>query len=149
MKFLKPMLAVVLMSPAILAFSQSYSDFIVIDRIADNYAQLESEYSDQANVYWTDESSPNAIEQISNTASTLHIENLHIYAPTKPGAIVFNSIAITTHNLDELAEQLSEWSNLVTHQVVIHSEVVFAGDDGILLKQRLEEITGLVFTMQN
>jgi hypothetical protein len=149
MKFLKPILVVILMSPAILAFSQTYSDFIVIDKIADNYAQLESEFSGQANVYWPDGSSPNAIEQISITASTLQIENLHIYAPTKPGAIVFNSIAITTRNLDELAEQLSVWSNLVTHQVVIHSEVVFTGDDGILLKQRLEEITGLVFTMQN
>ena len=149
MKFLKPILVFILMSPAILAFSQTYSEFIVIDIIADNYAQLESEFSGQANVYWTDGNSPNAIEQISLTVSTLQIENLHIYAPTKPGAIVFNSIAITNHNLDELAEQLSAWSNLVTSQVVIHSEVVFTGDQGLLLKQRLEEITGLVFTMQN
>ncbi len=149
MKFLKPILVVILMSPAILAFSQTYSDFIVIDMIAQNYEELESEFRGQANVYWTDSSSPNAIEQISLTASTLQIENLHIYAPTKPGAIVFNSIAITNHNLDELAEQLAAWSNLVTSQVVIHSEVVFTGDEGLLLKQRLEEITGLVFTMQN
>ena len=149
MKLLKSILVVILMSPAILAFSQTYSDFIVIDRIADNYAQLKTEFSGQANVYWTNGNSPNAIEQIANTASTLQIENLHIYAPTKQGAIVFNSIAITTHTLDELAEQLSVWNNLVTHQVVIHSEVVFTGDQGLLLKQRLEEITGLVFTMQN
>jgi len=149
MKLFKPILAVILMCPATLSFSQTYSDFIVIDRIADNYAQLKTEFSGQANVYWTDGNSPNAIEQISNTASTLQIENLHIYAATKPGAIVFNSIAITTQNLDELAEQLSVWSNLVTHQVVIHSEVVFTGDEGILLKQRLEDITDLIFTMQN
>jgi len=149
MKFLKPILVIVLMCPVVLAFSQTYSDFIVIDEIAENYAQLESEFSGQANVYWTDANSPNAIEQISLTASTLQIENLHIYVPTKPGAIVFNSIAITNHNLDELTEHLSAWNYLVTTQVVIHSEVVFTGEEGILLKQRLEEITGLVFTMQN
>ena len=149
MRFLKHILLVLFMGPVMPVFSQTYSNFIVIDKIADNYAQLKSEFGGRENVYWTDGNTPNAIKQISVTASTLQIENLHIYVPTKPGAIVFNSIAITNQNLDELAEQLSEWSNLVTRKVVIHSEVVFTREEGILLKQRLEEITGLVFTMQN
>ena len=140
MKFLKTVFAIMLMCPMGLAFSQSYTDFIVIDEIADNYSQLESEFSGQSNVYWTDGDSPTAIAQISNTGREIQIENLHIYVPTKPGAIVFSSIAITNQNIDELAQQLSAWSNLVTSQVVIHSEIVFTGDKGILLKQRLEEI---------
>ena len=77
------------------------------------------------------------------------IENLHIYAPTKPGAIVFSSIAITSYDVEEAAEELKALSNFVGNSVVIHSEVVFNGDEGQLLKQKLEEITGLLFTTQN
>jgi len=149
MKFSKTIFAFILLCPIGLAFSQSYTDYFVIDEIAQNYEELEAEYIGQTNVYWTDGNSINAIEQISNAANTVQVENLHIYVPTKPGAIVFSSIAITTLNIDELAEQLTTWSNVVGKQVVIHSDVVFTGAQGILLKQRLEEITGLAFTMQN
>ena len=145
MKISKTIFAIIFMCPMVHAFSQSYSDFIVIDEIVENITQLKAEFDDQPN----DGTSLNAIKQISNAAEMLQIENLHIYVPTKPGAIVFNSIAITTINVDDLAEELKEWSNVVTNQVVIHSEVVFTGDEGNLLKQRLEEITGLVFTTQN
>ena len=149
MKISKTIFAIIFMCPMVHAFSQSYSDFIVIDEIVENITQLKAEFDDQPNVYWTDGTSLHAIKQISNAAELLQIENLHIYVATKPGAIVFNSIAITTINVDDLAEELKEWSNVVANQVVIHSEVVFTGDEGNLLKQRLEEITGLVFTTQN
>ena len=79
----------------------------------------------------------------------LQIEDLHIYVLTKPGAIVFNSIAVTPNNVNDLSADLKTWSKNVSNQVVIHSEVVFAGDEGILLKQSLEDITGLIFTTQN
>ena len=148
MKISKTIFAIILMCPIVPAFSQSFSNFIVIDEIAENMTQLKSEFSDQANVYWTDGTALNAIEQISNAAKLLQIENLHIYVPTKPGAIVLSSIAITSDNVGDVAEHLTAWSNIVTNQVVIHSEVVFTGDEGNLLKQRLEEITGLVFTTQ-
>ena len=149
MKSSKAIFVIMFMSSVALSFSQSYTDFIVVDEIADNYAQLETEFRGQPNVYWTDGSSLNTIAQISNASGALQIENLHIYVPTKPGAIVFSSIAITTTNIDEMEADLKVWSKVVTGNVVIHSEVVFTGDDGTLLKQRLEEITGLVFTTQN
>jgi len=130
------------------AFSQSKSEFIIIDEIADNVEQLKSEFSDQSNVYVTDGIAPNALGQISNSVKTLQIEDLHIYVLTKPGAIVFNSIAITTNNLEEWSTDLEAWSGIVSDKVVIHSEVVFTGEEGTLLKQRLEDISGLVFTTQ-
>jgi len=87
--------------------------------------------------------------QISNSLENLKIEDLHIYVLTKPGAIIFNSIDVTTDNVDDLSDDLKILNRYVTNQVVIHSTIVFSGDEGILLKQRLEEITGLVFTTQN
>lgn len=149
MKTSRILFAIILLCPIISTFSQSYTDFFVIDEITKNHSQLQAEFDNRSNVYWTDGTTVNAVEQISNAARGLQIENLHIYAPTKPGALVFNSMAITSYNVDELADLLRTWSNVVTKQVVIHSEVVFTGDEGTLLKQRLEEITGLVFTTQN
>jgi hypothetical protein len=142
-------LSVILLFSMASAFSQDYKSFIVIDEIAEDLDQLKSEFANQSNVYFIKGFTPNAIEQFSTASENLQIEELHIYAATKPGAIVFNSIAITSGSLIELTPALKEWSKVVSNKVVIHSEVVFTGDEGILLKQQLEEITGLIFSTQN
>jgi len=149
MKISKIIFAIILLCLVVNAFSQVISDFIVIDEIADNMTQLQAEFKDQPNVYWTDGTTINALRQIAIASEGIQIENLHIYAPTKPGAIVFSSIAITSYDVEEVAEELKALSNFVSKSVVIHSEVVFNGEEGQLLKQKLEEITGLLFTTQN
>jgi hypothetical protein len=131
------------------AFSQAYPVFRIIDELAEDMDQLTTEFENQANVYFIRGFSPNALEQFSTAADNLQIEELHIYTATKPGAIVFNSIAITSGSLIELTPALKEWSRVVSNRVVIHSEVVFTEEEGILLKQQLEEITGLLFSTQN
>ena len=149
MKISKIIFVIILLCPVLSVFSQVVSDFIVIDEIADNMTQLKAEFRDQPNVYWTDGTTINALRQIAIASEGMQIENLHIYAPTKPGAIVFSSIAITSYDVEEVAEELKALSNFVSKSVVIHSEVVFNGEEGQLLKQKLEEITGLLFTTQN
>lgn len=131
------------------AFSQTYPVFIVIDEIAEDMDQLKSEFSNLPNAYFINGFTPNAIEQFAAASENMQIEELHVYAPTKPGAIVFNSMAITSRSLPELTPALKKWSRVVSSKVVIHSEVVFTGEEGILLKQQLEEITGLIFSTQN
>jgi len=142
-------LSVILLCWITIAFSQTYPVFIIVDEIAEDLDQLKSEFSNQSHVYFINGFTPNAIEQFATAAENLHIDELHIYAATKPGAIVFNSIAITPGSLVEVSTALKEWSGIVTNKVVIHSEVVFTEEEGILLKQRLEEITGLTFSTQN
>lgn len=142
-------LSVVLFLSLASAYSQDYPVFVIIDEIAEDIDQLKSEFGHQPYAYFTSGFSPNALEQFTATAGTLEIEELHIYTATKPGAIVFNSIAITPNSLEEVTPALKKWSKVVTGKVIIHSEVVFAEEEGILLKQRLEEITGLIFTSQN
>ena len=131
------------------AYSQSISEFIIIDEIADNAEELISEFSNQSNVYVTNDIAPNALGQIVGSVGNQQVEDLHIYVSTKPGAIVFNSIAITMDNADEWSADLEAWSGIVSGKIIIHSDVVFSGDEGILLKERLEDITGLSFTTQN
>ncbi len=53
------------------------------------------------------------------------------------------------NDVDGVAEELKVLSNFVSKTVVIHSDHVFMGEEGQLLKQQLEEITGLLFTTQN
>jgi len=149
MKISKIIFVIILLCPVLSVFSQVVSDFIVIDEIADNMTQLKAEFRDQPNVYWTDGTTINALRQIAIASEGIQIENLHIYVPTKPGAIVFSSIAITSYDVEEVAEELKALSNFIGNSVVIHSEVVFNGEEGQLLKQKLEEITGLLFTTQN
>ncbi len=149
MKISKLTLAAFLIFAFANAFSQSNTVFIIIDEIADDIAQLKSEFGNYSSLYVTDGISPNAVKQISNSIENLQIDDLHIYVLTKPGAIVFNSIAVTPNNVNDFSAELRGWGRNVTNQVIIHSEVVFTGDEGNLLKQRLEDITGLVFTTQH
>lgn len=149
MKKSKLALIIILLCTVFNAYSQSNSEFIIIDEIADNAEQLISEFSNQSNVYMTDGITPNALGQIHNSVENLQIDDLHIYVLTKPGAIVFNSIAITVDNINDWSADLKTLSGVVKNKVIIHSEVVFTGEEGVLLKERLEEITGLLFTTQN
>ncbi len=130
-------------------FSQSDQDLIIIDEIADNFTELLAEYDNHPNVYVTDGNTPDALRQITEQLVNLRIEDLHIFVPTKPGAIVFSSIALTSENLEELPFDLTDWTKVISGQVVIHSDVVFNGEDGQLLKQQLEARTGLTFISQN
>lgn len=149
MKKSKLALISILLATVFNAYSQSNSEFIIIDEIADNAEQLVSEFSNQSNVYVTDGITPNALGQIHHSVENLQIDDLHIYVLTKPGAIVFNSISITVGNINDWSTDLKALSRVVKNKVVIHSEVVFSGEDGILLKDHLEDLTGLIFTTQN
>lgn len=129
-------------------FSQTDQDLIIIDEIADDITELIEQYKDHPQVYVTDGNTPDALRQISDQLVSLRIENLHIFVPTKPGAIVFSSIALTPENLEELPFDLTDWTEVISGKVIIHSDVVFTGEQGQLLKQVLENRTGLEFISQ-
>lgn len=130
-------------------FAQSPEDIILIDEIADDITELLAEFGDLPNVYVLDGNTPDELRQITDQLVNLRIQDLHIHVPTKPGAIVFSSIAITSESVDELPLDLTDWTQVISGKVVIHSEVVFTGEEGLLLKQQLERKTGLVFISQH
>ena len=142
-------LCVILIITSVNLFSQSDQDLIIIDEIADDITDLLAQYDNHPNVYVTDGNTPDALRQITEQLVSLRIEDLHIYVPTKPGAIVFSSIALTSENLEELPFDLTDWTKVISGKVVIHSDVVFTGEEGQLLKQQLEARTGLTFISQN
>ncbi len=149
MKQILKTLAIFFLFASVNAFSQKQSNFIILDQIAENNLMLEKQFIEQKSVFYkTDGIESNAIKQISKVIQTVNVNVLEIYVPTKPGAIVFSSIAILPQNVDEFASELRTWKSHVSKEVIIHSQVVFNGEDGALLKQRLEEITDLIFNTQ-
>jgi hypothetical protein len=126
-------------------FAQTSNDFIVVDEIAENAVSLKRDYNGK-NTYFTSGIDTDAISQISNAIKNKHIENLHIYVATKPGAIVFNSLSVINSNVIKFASELALWKSNVSGEIIIHSDVVFIGEEGVELKHELERLTGLTFT---
>jgi len=146
MKLITRALLFFLLVVSVKAFTQTSNNFIIIDEIADNVQVLEKQFEGHDNVYKTKGIETLAIGQISKAIKGKDIKNLEIYVATKPGAMVFSSAAITSQNVNQFSVELKEWKNAVSNNVIIYSDNVFSGENGMLLKQKIEEITGLVFT---
>jgi hypothetical protein len=129
-------------------FAQSSNDFVVIDEIAENVESLKKQFNGQ-NVYFTSGIEVGAISQITNALKGQKFENVHIYVPAKPGAIVFSSIAVVNSNVNKFASELAKWKSIISGEVIIHSDIVFSSEAGVQLKQELERLTGLTFTTIN
>lgn len=149
MKISKLALFIIVISAAGQLFSQSNEDIIIIDDIADDITELLATYANHPRVYVTDSDTPEELRQLSDQLVDLRIEDLHIYTPTKPGAIVFSAMVLSPGNLDILPFDLTDWTTVISGKVIIHSDLVFTGDQGQLLKEELESRTGLEFISQN
>jgi hypothetical protein len=143
----------ILLPALILSFldaqSQDIQDYIILDEGAEEMFQLNSSMLEQSNIYRIDGFSPDAMEQISDALKGMQIRDLQIFVLTKPGSLVFNNLSVTSENMEEWSSGITEWKNSIQSKVVIHSDVVFSGDEGMRLKQNLESVSGLEFTMRN
>jgi len=131
------------MAFSLMSYTQNMEHFVVLEQSVES-----STYRGPVN-YVTSGSDQKAPEQIAQAISNFQLEELHIYVNTKPGAMVFGSVAITMESVDVFAKDFSAWKQNVRQRVIIHSDVVFEGQQGEQLKQRLEAITGLEFIAQN
>jgi len=129
------------------AFAQSLNDFIIIDELDEGYPKIKKKYHENKQVYQINEESV-ALEQISKAIRQTEIDELHIYTQTKPGEIIFKNLSITPDNVGSFSSDLETWSLNVFKSVVIHSDDVFDGDEGQLLREKLEETAGLLFETQ-
>ncbi len=131
---------------SVVANAQSY--LVIIDESLENKEQVYSNQKSLKNVKILDGKNLSAPQQIVNSLKNDVIDDLHIYAPTKQGAIVFNSVSITTETVEYYAQQFLELESLVKNKVIVHSEVVFEGDEGAKLKLMLQKISGVEFISQ-
>jgi len=104
---------------------------------------------ESSRIFRIDGFSPSAVKQISAQLDGLHVRELRLFVLTKPGAMVFNSQSVATENENEWSSDMEAWGASTIQRVVIYSNDVFSGKEGILLKQRLESVTGLEFSTQS
>lgn len=148
-KNVSALLMVFFMLLFIQSMAQTSRDWVVIDEIADEIVQLNRQYEGRSNVFHIKGVEQSALLQVFNAIEDADVHDLHLYVPTKPGSIVFNTIALTPDNVDDFSDELSGWKTRMDGRVVIHSNVVFTGEEGDVLKRCLEKITGLEFIMDS
>lgn len=125
-------------------FGQS---FAVIDDNYLNVNQARSRYYSQQ-TYLVQDNQVMAANQIATALEGKEITNLHLFVSTEPGSIVFSNMTINADNLKENALILLQMSSYVTENIIIHSPNVFTTELGIDFKIKLEQLTGLNFTVQ-
>lgn len=67
---------------------------------------------------------------------------IHIYALTKPGSIVFDEMSIIASEIANYESQFREWKNLSASSVTIHSDVLTSVPEGNVIVNRIAEYTG-------
>ena len=122
------------------------TDYVVVDLTAPNLAQLQSQYNGQPHVLMNEsmKPAPYMIYMVMNDNGQQTVD-LHIFVATQPGVLNFKSGSVNLANVASFSKEFSNWKNNVRGKVVIHSTNVFNTADGIALKTKLQELTGLDF----
>lgn len=124
--------------------SQNSTSFIVLDEADQNIHQNIEKFKGQGNYFVTNGISENALVQISKAIGDGKIDHLKIYVSTKPGAIVFSSVAINNETLLNLKPDFIHLSEKINNSIEFVGEAdLFSGEEGAQLKSSLESITNL------
>ena len=124
-------------------------DFVIIGVGINNsdVHQVQKRYAKKTNIYYINENQVNPLKQIAKALHGRTVSDMHIYLDSKPDALVFNSLTVSSANVGEFKEQIMKWKNSISGKVVIHSQVAFTTLAGTELKKQLEAISGLEFVM--
>jgi hypothetical protein len=71
-------------------------------------------------------------------------DEIHLYLLTKPGSIIFNEINIIPETIQNFSGDFSEWKSITKPEfkIVIHSENLASGQEGLFLIKKITEFTG-------
>ena len=86
----------------------------------------------------------NPIKFITNELKKSTYDDIHLYMLTKPGSIIFDEINIIPENIQEYSGDFSEWKSITKpgFEIVIHSEDLTSGPEGLFLVKKITEYTG-------
>jgi Domain of unknown function (DUF4347) len=124
------------------------SDFLIIEKNYFGKADLEKSMRNSENVFFNNTTTP-VIAQVEIILKGKMINNLHLLVQTENGKMIFENTVLSNANVANFSNYISVWKNSVKGKIIIHSNHIFSGEDGILLKQKLEEISGLPFEIRS
>lgn len=131
-----------------ICIGQSIEKFIVIDNQANNHEKLSKTFRKHKNVLKTNTIDTNVFAQMLLPLEYLQVEELHIYAETTPGKITFSNVSLTIDNINQYYKELENFSQSISKTIIIHSQDVFNDQVGQALKERMEDITGLIVSTE-
>ena len=69
---------------------------------------------------------------------------IHIFALTKPGSIVFDEITILAENVNDYSDQLRQWKDFSakTEKIIIHSDILTSVPEGGVIIENISRLTG-------
>lgn len=121
--------------------AQNATELVVLDEAEQSIEEHLNEFKNHQNLFVTNGIEKNAIEQILDRIGDPPVDVLKIYVSTKPGAIVFSSLAITNENLENLESNLKALASKVNSSIEFYGEMnLFEGEEGQRLKNRMESL---------
>ena len=121
--------------------AQNTTEMVVLDEAEQSLEDHLVEFKSHQNFFVTNGIEKNAIKQILERIGDPPVDVLKIYVSTKPGAIVFSSIAINNENLENLESDLQALASKVNNSIEIYGELnLFEGEEGQRLKNRMESL---------
>lgn len=119
-------------------------DYLVVESNYPGRAEFENSVKGSKNIYFNKSEMP-VLYQLDSLLTGANVNNLHLYLTARSGEIDFGKFIITPENVSDYSEQLIDLKRLVSGRVIIHNNLVFSEEKGKLLKQKLQEISGLSF----
>jgi hypothetical protein len=128
---------------------ESINDLVVVGQVAsnENMKQIEARYTGKENTFFVNDSGSNAIEQITTAISGRAFENLHIFVQSTANSLIFNSLVITSENIDQFTTSLLKWKKSFSGKVIIHCASPLSDYSKSRIKQAFERITGMEFML--
>jgi hypothetical protein len=119
------------------------SRLIVIDPLVEKEIRnIAGNYPGQKVVILPDEGNP--LKYIASELKKSMYDEIHLYLLTKPGSIIFDEINIIPENIQDYAGEFGEWKSITKPEfkIVIHSEDLASGQEGLFLVKKITEFTG-------
>jgi len=119
------------------------SRLIVIDPLVEKEIRnIAGNYPGQKVVILPDEGNP--LKYITSELKKSMYDEIHLYLLTKPGSIIFDEINIIPENIQDYAGDFGEWKSITKPEfkIVIHSEDLASGQEGLFLVKKITEFTG-------
>jgi hypothetical protein len=132
---------ILIIHPALDLTGQPVS-LIVIDPLVEKESRIIANVPGQKVVMLPDEGNP--LKFITKELKESTYDEIHLFLLTKQGSIIFDEINIIPENIQDYAGDFGEWKSITKPEfkIVIHSEDLASGQEGLFLVKKITEFTG-------
>ncbi len=115
---------------------------IVIDPLVETESRNIANHPGQKVVVLPEEGNP--LKFIAKELKESNYDEIHLYLLTKQGSIIFDEINIIPDNIQDYSDDFNLWKSITKPEfkIIIHSEDLVSGQEGLFLVKKITEFTG-------